>query len=245
MDVPVIPKAVATRLGFYVYLYIDPRNDGVFYVGKGKGARALAHIADQDKVAVQEVLSELKMAGLSPRIEVLAHGLPDAATALRIEAAAIDLLGVEDLANLVRGHYTKFGRMPLEDVVALYTKRRAKIREPSLLIRLNRLYRYGMSPFELYDATRSAWVVGPKREGVELVFAVYEGVVREVYRVEGWHRGGTTFNTRTQGRSAERAKRWEFVGVIAEDAVRDRYLNRFVGHLLAQGARNPITYLNL
>ena len=185
MDVPAIPKAVATRLGFYVYLYVDPRNDGVFYVGKGKGARALAHIADQDKVAVQEVLSELKMAGLSPRIEVLAHGLPDAATALRIEAAAIDLLGVEDLANLVRGHYTKFGRMPLEDVVALYTKRRAKIREPSLLIRLNRLYRYGMSPFELYDATRSAWVVGPKREGVELVFAVYEGVVREVYRVEG------------------------------------------------------------
>ena len=136
MDVPAIPKAVATRLGFYVYLYVDPRNDGVFYVGKGKGARALAHIADQDKVAVQEVLSELKMAGLSPRIEVLAHGLPDAATALRIEAAAIDLLGVEDLANLVRGHYTKFGRMPLEDVVALYTKRRAKIREPSLLIRL-------------------------------------------------------------------------------------------------------------
>ena len=82
-------------------LYVDPRHDGVFYVGKGKGARALAHIADQDKVAVQEVLSELKMAGLSPHIEVLAHGLPDAATALRIEAAAIDLLGVEDLANLV------------------------------------------------------------------------------------------------------------------------------------------------
>ena len=111
------------------------------------------------------MLSELKMAGLSPRIEVLAHGLPDAATALRIEAAAIDLLGVEDLANLVRGHYTKFGRMPLEDVVALYTKRRAKIREPSLLIRLNRLYRYGMSPFELYDATRSAWVVGAEEGG--------------------------------------------------------------------------------
>ena len=245
MDVPSIPNSVANRLGFYVYLYVDPRDDQVFYVGKGKGARAVAHFGDQEKLEVQKVLSELKAAGLSPRIELLAYGLQDAETALRIEAAAIDLLGVGSLTNIVRGHYTKHGRMPLEDVVAQYTQRPAKIKEPSILIRINRLYHYGMSPTELYDATRSAWVVGERREEVELAMAVFEGVIREVYRVTGWHPGGTTFNARYSGRRSDRGKRWEFVGIIAEEEVRTRYIHRHVGGLFSQGAQNPIAYVNL
>jgi len=38
---------------------------------------------------------------------------------------------------------------------------------------------------------------------------------------------------------------WEFVGTIAEDHVRRRYINRYVGHLFTQGAQNPISYVNL
>jgi hypothetical protein len=245
MESPSIPRSVAAQLGFYVYLYVDPRDDRVFYVGKGKGARAVAHIGDENKVAVQEVLSELRSLGLHPRIEILAHGLRDAATALRIEAAAIDLLGVGRLTNLVRGHFAKFGRMPLEEVVALYVRRPAKVIEPAILIRINQLYRYGMTAAELYDATRSAWVVGPRRNRVELAFAVFEGVVREVYRVEAWHPAGSTFNARTNGRRVGRTGRWEFVGVIAEDPIRERYVSRYVGHVFPQGAQNPVAYINV
>jgi len=32
--------------GFYVYVYIDPRNHEEFYIGKGQGQRKLAHLAD-------------------------------------------------------------------------------------------------------------------------------------------------------------------------------------------------------
>jgi hypothetical protein len=245
MKIPTIPGGIAAKLGYYVYLYVDPRDERVFYVGKGKGSRAVAHFSDDNKVFVRSILSELEGAGLEPRVELLAHGLPDAATALRVEAAAIDLIGLDALANIVRGHYTKFGRAPLEEVVALYAKKKAKIAEPSILIRINRLYRYGMSAAELYDATRSAWVVGEKRKRVQLAFAVFESVIREVYTVQGWHPGGSTFNIRTEGRRADRASRWEFVGVIADEATRDRYLNKYVGHLFTQGAQNPITYLNL
>ena len=35
MDIPSIPNSAASRLGFYVYLYVDPRDDQVFYVGNG------------------------------------------------------------------------------------------------------------------------------------------------------------------------------------------------------------------
>ena len=64
-------------------------------------------------------------------------------------------------------------------MVAHYTRRKANIREPSILIRINKLYRYGMSDVELYDATRSAWKIGPKRERAFLALPVFEGVVRE------------------------------------------------------------------
>jgi hypothetical protein len=37
----------------------------------------------------------------------------------------------------------------------------------------------------------------------------------------------------------------EFVGVIAEAAIRKRYINKYVGHLFPQGAQNPIAYLNV
>jgi hypothetical protein len=43
--------------------------------------------------------------------------------------------------------------MGLPDVVAHDTRRKAHIPEPAILIRINRLYRYGMTPAELSDAT--------------------------------------------------------------------------------------------
>ena len=43
-----------------------------------------------------------------------------------------------------------------------------------------------MSSQELYEATRGWWVVGERRKNVKLAFAVFDGVVREVYVVDEW-----------------------------------------------------------
>ena len=40
-----------------------------------------------------------------------------------------------------------------------------KVTEPVILIRINRLYRPEMTADELYDATRSSWKVGTRRDG--------------------------------------------------------------------------------
>jgi len=114
-----------------------------------------------------------------------------------------------------------------------------------MLIRINQAYRYGMSDVELYDATRSAWRVGAKRGRVEYAFAVFEGVVREVYRITGWIDGGSTFNVRRGGHAVARPGRQEFVGTLADDRPRKRYINRYVGHLFPGGAQNPIKYVDL
>jgi hypothetical protein len=39
-----LTQSTIEKLGYYVYLLIDPRNDKVFYVGKGKGNRVNQHL---------------------------------------------------------------------------------------------------------------------------------------------------------------------------------------------------------
>jgi hypothetical protein len=205
----------------------------------------LAQLRAGEKKAIAKVICKIRASGNEPRIEILAHGLGSPDAALKVEAAAIDLLGLSNLCNAIRGQGAKYGRMGLQEVVAHYTRRKADIKEPAILIRINKLYRYGMTDAELYDATRSAWRVGKKCEQAQYAFSVFEGVVREVYRISHWLPSGSTFNLRRTGRGKNEPDRLEFVGTVADDNIRSRYINRYVGHLFTRGAQNPISYVNL
>ena len=241
---PRIPPAVARKLGHYVYVYVDPADESAFYIGKGQNGRALVHLKADERRRIFRRIRVIRAAGNEPRIDILSHGLPDAATALHIEAAAIELLGIDNLANAVRGWRSgDLGRAPLRDVVAHYTRKPPVFKEPAVLIRINKLYRCGMSEQALYDATRSAWRVRENQAEVKLAMAVFHGVVREVYRITGWLTAGTTFNTRYGGRRKNRPGRREFVGVIAEGSVRRRYLHKFVGDHFSFGNQNPVRYV--
>ena len=142
-------------------------------------------------------IAELRAAGFEPRIDLLCYGLSDVEASL-VEAVAIDLIGRPPLTNIMAGnHGHGFGRMTSHEVITMLTAKPVAVREPALLITINQLYRSGMSPLELYEATRGFWVIGPRREKVELALAVYQGVVREVYRIKAWHPAGTmTYETR-------------------------------------------------
>ena len=214
-------------------------------MGKGRGGRVLAHFGDAGDSNKKQLIDELAACRLAPRLEILAHGLPDEESALRIEAAVIDVLGLGGLTNKVRGWKSlQMGRMTLDQLVGYYAATPVEVTDPVLLIRINRLYRHNMTAEELYEATRGIWRVGGRRETAKYALAVFEGVVREVYRIESWHPALTT-EYRTRDLSSREAKgRWEFVGNLAEHEVRQRYLGRSVKEYLPRGLQSPVTYLN-
>lgn len=238
--------AIARNLGYYVYLYIDPLDNSVFYVGKGRGNRAFDHLSDERRSAKAKRIAEIRKQGHEPRIDILVHGLKDEAAALKIEASIIDLLGTENLTNTVRGYHSRsHGRMTLDQIRSLYGALPAKITEPVMLIRVYQLYRHTMTPLELYEATRGYWKVGKQREKAKYAMAIYESVIREVYEIQQWFPSGSTFMTRTFEEPFMDPARWEFVGRIAPDPIRKKYLLRSVAHYYPKPTQNPITYLNI
>ena len=242
---PRIPPEVAERLGYYVYLYVDSRTDEPFYVGKGKGNRALAHLSDKSESHKTRVLKELSEAGYEPRIEILARSLPDSLTALRVEAAVIDLLGLDNLTNLIRGSDSiELGRVPLEELVFQYAAKPVEIEHPVILIRINQQYRPGMANEELYDVTRGIWKLSPGRaERANYALAIFEGVAREVYKIERWLPAKELeFPTRNENLKVE--DRWGFEGHLASSKVRSKYRGCSVADDFSKGAQNPIKYVN-
>ncbi len=240
-----IPPEVADRLGYYVYLYVDPRTGQPFYVGKGQGQRVLSHLSASGESRKVRVIAELAELGQSPGLEILTHGLPSEETAFRIEAAVIDLMGMDKLTNLVCGwRSVQLGRVSLRELITYYAAKPVTISDPVLLIRITRLYRHGMPADELYEATRGVWKLGERKKRAQYALAVFESVVREVYRIKQWHAAGTLdYKTRVHEKLT-RNGRWEFEGGIAPNEVRDKYLDRSVRDYLQKGLQSPILYVN-
>ena len=239
---------VSNALGFYVYAYIDPRDESVFYIGKGVGERATDHLFETSESQKISRINSIRASGLEPHIDIIAHQLRDDLEASRLEAALIELVGINRLTNIVRGRFsTNYPRRPLIDFIMEHVPQPVDVIDPVLLIRINRQFRYGMSAEALYESTRGIWVVGERRSRAKFAMAVYAGIVREVYEIQSWHRAGSTmYTTRSATELAEQQnKRWEFVGSVASESVHSRYVGRSVAHLFRSGQQSPIVGIGL
>lgn len=121
----------------------------------------------------------------------------------------------------------------------------------AVAICINQQYPHCKNAAELYTCTRGLWRLSKERaEQAEYVFAVYQGVIKEVYQADQWIPATKAFREfwvnrlRGQGRSispAEHDGRYEFIGRLAPEPVRQKY----IGHPLQfRHAGNPILYFN-
>jgi hypothetical protein len=79
---------VIEQLKHYVYLYIDPRTEQVFYIGKGKGNRTFGHLQSTADSGKARIINQLRKVKLEPRIELLKYGLTEK-EALLVEATPV------------------------------------------------------------------------------------------------------------------------------------------------------------
>src|ERR1041384_3987990 len=113
-----ITASLARKLGWYIYVYVNPMDEEVFYVGKGHGDRALQHLKEKGRTPKLAMIRSIRRKGFEPRLEILAHGIESAESALRMEAAVIDALGLKGLMNQVRGWRSiQYGRIPLPELI--------------------------------------------------------------------------------------------------------------------------------
>jgi hypothetical protein len=117
----------------------------------------------------------------------------------------------------------------------------AQIDDPVITISINGTYREGMSRQALYDCTKGTWKVNRDRaDKARYAFALYWGVIKEVYEVDEWFpwdspKATLKYPPETQeGRS-------EFAGRVAPDKIRAKYVGK---RMPERSWGNPIRYYN-
>lgn len=257
-------KALDALGGFYVYALVDPRDNKVFYIGKGTGNRVFSHEIESGKSYKSEKkklqkIREIENSGAWVKRLIVNWGLSEA-EAFIAEATLINLLNyVPDvqLTNEVAGHHVHesltaeefemlYGAIPLE---------KQDIKHSVLVIKINKLYRRDMSQKELYDAVRGFWVISLKSieaRKVKYVFGVYNGLIVAVYKPDEWHYGYEMVDVPQREilgpEDYERLKKRVYFRCEDYSALDEEgkfYLNKSIVNLkVNQSAQNPITYLS-
>ena|SRR2546425_3737141 len=95
-------------------------------------------------------------------------------------------------------------------------KNQIHIDDSVIAININRTYSYGISAEDLYDNTRGIWRLSKQRaEKAQYAFAVYQGIIKEVYEIDQWFPAGATKYLRRHFSPANLIDRYEFIGKVA------------------------------
>lgn len=176
---------MAAANDYYVYVYSHPDTRQPFYVGKGRGGRALAHMDFEDaENEKQEMIASLRKQGRKPIVEIVQWGLSEDA-AFFAESALIQHIGLNWMTNRQQGRGTE--KLHADFIEYIRDKKPLQITARGgvkmLVLCANQFYRPGMSRFELYDAIRGNLKVNPTSvEECRYALVVYRGFVLDIYK---------------------------------------------------------------
>lgn len=224
-------KKSLLAIDHYIYALCEIDGDKriPFYIGKGVNDRCLQHLKEKKDSPKKEVIERL-LEKNSLGIDILRHGIKTDKTAKLIEATCIDLLGIGELSNKVRGSGSEMGRATVEEIHNLKSGELVEIQKEhqGLAFLLNSTYKSGMSEIELFESTRGVWRNIPRDDSIKYAYATYGGLIKEVYQIHSWVKAGTQqyFTRCFDNRNI--SQRWEFVGKKAPTDVREKYVGKVI-----------------
>jgi hypothetical protein len=231
------------HLSYYVYALIDPDNNRPFYIGKGQANRVFQHVNCallEDTINNKyDKIREIKDKNGEVKHIIIRHGLTEN-EAFEIEAALIDIFQYldYDVTNIQTGHHSQLdGLMSADEIIRRYNAEELKkLSHPAIIININRQYlstKKARSNDAIYAATKEAWVIAKRNlSKIKYVLSEYRGLVVEVFEVENWY----------EVRDLNGKVRWGFNGKIADQSVRDEYVNKSIARSKKKGAVNPVRY---
>ena len=245
-------QSVIEGLKCYVYVLVDPRNNCIFYVGKGSGNRVYQHaqaaLVEDSPSLKLSTIREIKGLGLDVKYYIIRHNLSEQEAYL-VESSIIDLLTYPAfnkgniLTNIVSGHHQwNEGIKTDEEINILYDcpKIEPIPGDRLLLVSLNKSYQQSKATGVYrrandYESARKYWKLSrDKADKVKYILGIYKGIVRIVIDVKG----NSLCSVADDG-TVFKKPRFAFVGDIVPDSP---YLNTDVTDY-PFGSGGAITYI--
>ncbi len=135
-----------------------------------------------------------------------------------------------------------FGRVSARELIEKKSARPVKVKEDAILIRINRLYSSNLNALQLYEVTRGARKLSLRRYRAKYAMAVYQGIVKEVYRIDRWVPAGFLEYKTRKSEEFKKRERWEFAGEVDRELSR-RYVGKSVRKYLRENNQNPVKYV--
>lgn len=243
------------ELKYYVYLLLDPQDNKPFYVGKGIDNRVFNHLdcaltdIDTSNTKYDKIREVIKKGQFVKHV-IVRHGLTES-EAFQIEASLIDTLTYCGLllSNIAGGHNSiEKGLMTSEEIVRLYNAEPLnEIGTDCVLININRTYKRGNGANPIYQATKETWLISEWRlPQIKYVLSEFRGLIVEVFEVKNWYP-----KQRPKNKTIDKEKNikiqvdvtgYGFNGNVAQEKIRNLYINKSVAHLKQRGAAQVIRY---
>ena len=216
----------------YVYALEDPRDNKIFYIGKGVGDRVFEHAKDAIKEATNatnkiQLIRDIIKENKKVNTYIITHKLSEN-EAFLIESSLIETLNYlgGDLTNIVSGHHNIDMFLSAEETERRYAFDKIKeLPKNSILININKRYSKFHTSEQIYQAVKGTWKISKKKlNEFEYVFADYKNRVVGVYKNLEWYP------------DPEIKDRYGFNGDIVDDPV---YMNKILPPK-SPSAANPI-----